>query len=136
MGWVTRRNWFLQVNTSNKRWLTIKYNFTFRALKQKKHMVSEAKWKPNFFPWQNWNRIIRSCVTTNRRNSQWQETKIRRIRWASSWAWCDTIMTEQRWLKIKYKSTWFHITLALSGLEEPFFISSCAVVSLFCSGGK
>ena len=27
-------------------------------------------------------------------------------------------------------------TLALRGLEEPFFISSCAVVSVFCSGGK
>jgi hypothetical protein len=27
-------------------------------------------------------------------------------------------------------------TLALGGLEEPFFISSCAVVSVFCSDGK
>ncbi len=27
-------------------------------------------------------------------------------------------------------------TLALRGLEEPFFISSCAVVSVFGSGGK
>jgi hypothetical protein len=27
-------------------------------------------------------------------------------------------------------------TLALRGLEEPFFISSCAVVSVFCSSGK
>ncbi len=27
-------------------------------------------------------------------------------------------------------------TLALRGLEEPFFISSWAVVSVFCSGGK
>ncbi len=27
-----------------------------------------------------------------------------------------------------------YITLALHGLEEPFFISSCAVVSVFCSG--
>ncbi len=27
-------------------------------------------------------------------------------------------------------------TLALRGLEEPFFLSSCAVVSVFCSGGK
>ncbi len=27
-------------------------------------------------------------------------------------------------------------TLALRGLEEPFFISSCAVVSVFCSGRK
>jgi hypothetical protein len=27
-------------------------------------------------------------------------------------------------------------TLASRGLEEPFFISSCAVVSVFCSGGK
>ncbi len=26
-------------------------------------------------------------------------------------------------------------TLALHGLEEPFFISSCAVVSVCCSGG-
>jgi hypothetical protein len=28
------------------------------------------------------------------------------------------------------------LTLASHGLEEPFFISSCAVVSVFCSGGK
>ncbi len=28
------------------------------------------------------------------------------------------------------------VTLALRGLEEPFFISSCAVVSVFCSGRK
>ncbi len=27
-------------------------------------------------------------------------------------------------------------TLASCGLEKPFFISSCAVVSVFCSGGK
>jgi hypothetical protein len=27
-------------------------------------------------------------------------------------------------------------TLASRGLEKPFFISSCAVVSVFCSGGK
>ena len=27
-------------------------------------------------------------------------------------------------------------TLTSRGLEEPFFISSCAVVSVFCSGGK
>ncbi len=27
-------------------------------------------------------------------------------------------------------------TLASRGLEEPFFISSCADVSVFCSGGK
>ncbi len=27
-------------------------------------------------------------------------------------------------------------TVALRGLEDPFFISSCAIMSVFCSGGK
>ncbi len=47
--------------------------------------------------------------------STWQETKLRQIRWASSWAWYDTITTEKRRLKIKYKTTWGNIKKGKTG---------------------